>query len=109
MGRTPLRACFLNTQISCPNATALTTRHRQCPDPRQHVAEQPPVQMPLGQQQPIIPGVLDLEGVKKCWDIHDGYMSRMDAGITPGGRVVLTPKRANEPWTAKHNGLSNCA
>ena len=39
IGRTPLRPSFLNAQISCPNATALTTRHRQRPDPTQHVAE----------------------------------------------------------------------
>ena len=32
----------------------LPTRHRQRPDPSQHVAEQPPVQIPLGQQQPAI-------------------------------------------------------
>ena len=53
IGRTPLRPSFLNAQISCPNGTALTTRHRQRPDPTQHVAEQPPVQMPLGQQQAV--------------------------------------------------------
>ena len=37
----------------------LPARQRQRPDPVQHVTEQPPVQMPLGQQQPIIPGMLD--------------------------------------------------
>ena len=39
--------------------SALPSRHRQRPDPLQHVAEQPAVQMPLGQQQPIVPRVLD--------------------------------------------------
>ena len=37
----------------------LPARQRQRPDPVQHVAEQPAVQMPLGQQQPVIPRVLD--------------------------------------------------
>ncbi len=30
----------------------LPARHRQIPDPPQHLAKQPPVQMSLGQQQP---------------------------------------------------------
>lgn len=33
--------------------------HRQRPDPPQHLTKQAPVQMPLGQQQPVVPGVLD--------------------------------------------------
>jgi hypothetical protein len=32
---------------------------RQSPDPPQHLAKQTPVQMPLGQQEPIIAGMLD--------------------------------------------------
>ena len=32
----------------------LAARHRQRPDPTQHVAEQSAVQMPIGQQQPVI-------------------------------------------------------
>jgi len=37
----------------------LPARHRQRIDPPQHLAKQPPVQMSLGQQQPVVPGVLD--------------------------------------------------
>ena len=59
IGHTPLRPSFLNAQISCPKKTTLTTGHRQCPEATEHVAEQPAVQMPLGQEQPVIPRVLD--------------------------------------------------
>jgi hypothetical protein len=37
----------------------LPAPHRQSPDPSQHLAKQPPVQMSLGQQQPVVPGLLD--------------------------------------------------
>ena len=75
MGRTLLRPSFLNAQISCPQGTALTTRHRQCPDPTQHVAEQPAVQMPLGQQQPVIPRVLDQPApIVRNW--QEGFRDR---------------------------------
>ena len=37
----------------------LPARQRQRPDPVQHVTEQPPVQMPLRQEQPVIARVLD--------------------------------------------------
>ena len=37
----------------CSGPSALPSRHRQRPDPVQHVTEQPPVQMPLGQRQPV--------------------------------------------------------
>ena len=59
IGRTPLRPSFLNAPISYPNGTTLTTRDRQRPDPTQHVAEQPRVQIPLGQQQPVVASMLD--------------------------------------------------
>ncbi len=36
-----------------------TSRHRQRGKPRQHLAEQPAVEMPLGQQQPVVPRVLN--------------------------------------------------
>ncbi len=36
-------------------------RRRRC-DPPQHAAKQPPGQMPLGQQQPVVAGVLDQSG-----------------------------------------------
>ena len=34
----------------------LPARDRQRPDPPQHLAKQAPVQMSLGQQQPVVPG-----------------------------------------------------
>ena len=37
----------------------LSVRHRQRPDPPQHLAKQVPVQTSLGQHQPVVPGVLD--------------------------------------------------
>ena len=49
----------LKNQISHPKGTVLAARHRQRPDPRQHLAEQLPVQIPLGQKQPVIPSMLD--------------------------------------------------
>ena len=39
--------------------STLPAWQRQRPDPVQHVAEQPAVQMPFGQQQPVIPRVLE--------------------------------------------------
>ena len=57
---TPLRPCLSATPRSgCPALAALPSGHRQRPDPAQHVTEQPPVQMPLGQQQPVVAGMLD--------------------------------------------------
>ena len=50
---------FLEPKLLILTRATLPTRHRQRPDPSQHVAEQPPVQIPLGQQQPVIPRVLD--------------------------------------------------
>ena len=65
--RLPPRNRFLRHSPTLPPsapdfATAigvLPARHRQRPDPPQHLAKQAPVQMSLGQQQPVVPGVLD--------------------------------------------------
>ena len=52
-----LRPCLSATPRSgCPALAALPSGHRQRPDPAQHVTEQPPVQMSLGQQQPVVAG-----------------------------------------------------
>ena len=57
---TPLRPCLSTTPRSgCPALAALPSGHRQRPDPAQHVTEQPPVQMSLGQQQPVVAGMFD--------------------------------------------------
>ena len=57
---TPLRPCLSATPRSgCPALAALPSGHRQRPDPAQHVTEQPPVQMSLGQQQPVVAGMFD--------------------------------------------------
>ena len=45
-------------RISSVSGRPLSSRHRQRPDPPQHVAEQPPGQMPFRQQEPVVPGVL---------------------------------------------------
>ena len=45
-------------RISSVSGRPLSFRHRQRPDPPQHVAEQPPGQMPLRQQEPVVPRVL---------------------------------------------------
>ena len=37
---------------------ASACRHRQRPDPPQHLAEEPPVQMPFRQQEPVVPRML---------------------------------------------------
>ena len=50
---------FLSQKLLILDRAMLPARQRQRPDPPQHVAEQSPVQMPLNQQQPIIPGMLD--------------------------------------------------
>ena len=44
--------------ISSVSGRRLSSGHRQCPDPPEHVAEQPPGQMPFRQQEPVVPGVL---------------------------------------------------
>ena len=64
----------------------LTTRHRQRPDPAQHVAEQPAVQMPLGQQQPVIPRVLD----QPTAGLHQSVLQARQ-------RPALDPVRQSEP------------
>ena len=57
---TPLRPCLSATPRSgCSALAALASRHRQRPDPPQHLAEQLPVQMPFGQEQPVVVGMLD--------------------------------------------------
>ena len=57
---TPLRPCLSATPRSgCPALAALPSGHRQRPGPAQHVTEQPPVQMSLGQQQPVVAGMFD--------------------------------------------------
>ena len=48
-----------NSPLRLLGAPALASRHRQRPDPPQHLAEQLPVQMPFGQEQPVVVGVLD--------------------------------------------------
>ena len=70
------------TRSAADFATAivvLTRWHRQCPDPPQHLAEQPPVQMPLGQQQPVVPGVLDLAAPPFSFVLQ---LPGMEAGIS---------------------------
>ena len=64
----------------------LPTRHRQRPDPSQHVAEQPPVQIPLGQQQPVIPRVLD----QPTAGLHQPVLQARQ-------RPTLDPVRQSEP------------
>ena len=51
---TRLAVPFWSQKLLILTRATLPTRHRQRPDPSQHVAEQPPVQIPLGQQQPVI-------------------------------------------------------
>ena len=57
-----LRHCS-DLSPSAPDfATAIgvpPVRRRQCPDPAQHRTEHPPRQMSLGQQESIVPGMLD--------------------------------------------------
>ena len=43
---------------SLHSGRASASWHRQRPDPPQHVAEQPPGQMPLCQQEPVVPRML---------------------------------------------------
>ena len=52
------RRVSLLRQAGCAARAASVCRHRQRPDPPQHVAEQPPGQMPFRQQEPVVPGVL---------------------------------------------------
>ena len=52
------RRVSLLRQAGCAARAASVCRHRQRPDPPQHVAEQPPGQMPFRQQEPVVLGVL---------------------------------------------------
>ena len=54
-----LRSLFGAKKLLILVQVTLPARQRQRPDPVQHVTEQPPVQMPLGQQQPVVARVLD--------------------------------------------------
>jgi hypothetical protein len=48
------------TPLPSPDALgSLSCRQGQRPDPPQHVAEQPPVEMALCQEQPVVAGMLD--------------------------------------------------
>jgi len=56
---TLLRPCLPEVSaLACRSLTALPSRRRQRRKPRQHLSKQSPVQMPLGQQQPVVPCVL---------------------------------------------------
>ena len=65
---------------------ALTTRHRQRPDPLHHVTEQPPIQMPLRQQQPVVAGMLD----QPPTGLHQPLLQARQ-------RPTLDPVRHSEP------------
>ena len=61
----------------------LPTRQRQRPDPTQHVGEQPAVEVPLGQQQPVVAGMLDSRPpvfIKRCCKlVSDQFLIGRDA------------------------------
>src|ERR1019366_6507409 len=57
---TPLRLppSFLRP-VCLPAAAPYPVRRGQRRNPPHHASKEPPVQMSLGQQQPVVPGVLD--------------------------------------------------
>jgi hypothetical protein len=55
----------------------LPARHRQRPDPPEHRPEQASMQMPLGQQQPVVTGMLDQSPAR----LHEPLLQ---AGQRPG-------------------------
>ena len=77
---------FLEPKLLILTRATLPTRHRQRPDPSQHVAEQPPVQIPLGQQQPVMPRVLD----QPTSGLHQPVLQARQ-------RPTLDPVRQSEP------------
>ena len=57
---TLLRACLAATpMVAVARLAALPSRHRQHRQSVQHLVEQPPVKVALGQQQPVVAGMLD--------------------------------------------------
>ena len=59
ISQTPLHTCAVSSPcgLRCTRR-ASACRHRQRPDPPQHLAEKPPVQMTFRQQEPVVPGML---------------------------------------------------
>jgi hypothetical protein len=57
--QTPVRSRFVASPDSSVSGPASAGRHGQRPDPLEHRPEQPPRQMALRQQEPVVPGVLD--------------------------------------------------
>ena len=77
---------FLEPKLLVLARSTLPARQRQRPDPVQHVAEQPAVQMPPGQQQPIVPRVLDQPTTR----LHQAVLQARQ-------RPALDPVRQPEP------------
>ena len=77
-------------------------RHRQRPDPAQQVPEQPPVEMALCQEQPVVAGMLSfiaqaVDAERQCSRFlrfqvtvePDGGPVRLDLSGPPGAREFL--------------------
>ena len=71
---------------SLPSARALSRRRRQRRDLPQHAGKQPPRQMPLGQQQPVVARMLDQPPA--------GFYQPL---LQAGQRPLLTPAGNTKP------------
>ena len=77
--------------------------HRQRPDPPQHLSEQLAVEIPLGQQQPVIPRVLDQPAAGPTY--HTVTKSRSknhkkrSGDSWPWGPLTPPPWRHPKPWS----------
>ena len=74
---------------SLHSGRASASWHRQCPDPPQHVAEQPPGQMTFRQQEPVVPCMLHQPApsfTSRCWRLVS------DQRLIRGGRTSLRHK-----------------
>ena len=66
----------------------LAAPHRQRPDPPQHTAEQPPIQMALRQEQPVIARVLDQEHARISVETRDSPVGLVYAALGLEGEAA---------------------
>ena len=87
ISQTPLHTSALSSPggLRCTSGRASVSRHWQRPDPPQHVAEQPPGQMPFCQQEPVVPRML-----------HQPASSFHQPLLETGERPALDPRRQNQ-------------
>ena len=77
----------------------LAARDQQRRDSSEHLAKQPPVQMSLGQQQPVVAGVLEQPSTftSRCCKLVIDQASML-FGSVPGNVTVQVAESACSTW-----------